>query len=120
MIDAVVQPGAMPAMSCRNRRSTSCPYGECPTSGWYWTPARRRSVSSKAATAARSDDAVTVKPSGARTTESPWLIHTGCSPGSPSCSTLAASQTVSSVRPYSRVPSGATSPPSACAIAWKP
>ena len=35
---------------------------------------------------ARSDAAVTVNPSGARTTESPWLIHTGCRAGRPSCS----------------------------------
>ncbi len=118
MIDEVVQPGAMSATSCRKRRSTSWPCGECPTSGWYCTPARRRTGSSNAATAARSDEAVTVKPSGARTTESPWLIHTGCRSGSPLCN--APAQTVSSVRPYSRVPSGATSPPSACAIAWNP
>ncbi len=119
MIDDVVQPGAMPAMSCRNRRSTSRPYGECPTSGWYCTPASRRSRSSNAATAARSDDAVTVNPSGARTTESPWLIHTGWRAGSPSWS-APSPRRVSSVRPYSRVPSGATSPPSAPAMAWNP
>ena len=45
---AVVQLGRMPAMSCRNRRSTSWPCGECTTSGWYYTPASRRPVSSKA------------------------------------------------------------------------
>jgi hypothetical protein len=89
-----------------------------PDLGGYCTPASRRTGSSNAATFARSDDAVTLNPSGARTTESPWLIHTGCRCGSPSCS--APAQTVSSVRPYSRVPSGATSPPSACAIAWNP
>ena len=43
MIDDVVQLCGIPAMSCRNRRSTSCPCGECPTSGWYCTPASRRS-----------------------------------------------------------------------------
>ena len=120
MIEAVFQLGAMPATSCRNRRSTSWPCGECPTSGWYWTPARRRSVFSKPATATRSVDAVTVKPSGAAVTESPWLIQTGCVPGRPACSTPPESVTASSVRPYSRVPSGATSPPSARAMAWKP
>ena len=120
MIEEIVQPGAMPATSCRKRRSTCWPCGECPTSGWYCRPASRRSRSSKAATAARSDAAVTVKPSGARTTESPWLIHTGCRVGRPACRAPASSVTVSSVRPYSRVPSGATSPPSARAIAWKP
>ena len=120
MIDEIVQPGAIPARSCRKRRSTCWPCGECPTSGWYCTPASRRSRSSNAATVARSDAAVTVKPSGARTTESPWLIHTGCRAGRPPCRDPASSATVSSVRPYSRVPSGATSPPSACAIAWKP
>ena len=66
MIDEVVQPGVMPATSCRNRRSTSWPCGECPTSGWYWTPASRRSMSSNAATVDPLRlDAVTVKPSGA-------------------------------------------------------
>ena len=79
-------------MSCRNRRSTCWPCGECPTSGWYCTPASRRSRSSNAATAARSDAAVTVKPSGARTTESPWLIHTGCRAGRPSCRDPASSR----------------------------
>ena len=120
MIDEVFQPVPIFATSRRKRRSTSWPCGEWPTSGWYCTPASRRSVSSNAATAARSDDAVTVKPGGALTTESPWLIHTGCLPGRPSCSVPGWSVTVSSVRPYSRVPSGATSPPSARAMAWKP
>ena len=118
MIDAVVQLPGMPAISCRNRSSTCWPCGEWPTSGWYCTPASRRSGSSNAATAARSDAAVTANPSGARTTESPWLIQTGCRAGRPSWSTPPS--TVSSVRPYSRVPSCATSPPSASAMAWKP
>ena len=111
------RPGC-PRPRAGSARSTCWPCGEWPTSGWYCTPASRRSTSSNAATAARSDAAVTANPSGARTTESPWLIQTGCRAGSPSCSTPPSTR--SSVRPYSRVPSCATSPPSASAMAWKP
>ncbi len=117
-MDAIVHEGRRPAMSCRNRRSTSWPCGECATSGWYCTPASRRAVSSNAATGAPADPAVTVNPGGAAVTLSPCDIHTGCRAGRSACSTPPAAP--SSVRPNSRVPVCATSPPSAWAIAWKP
>ncbi len=115
---AVVQFGRMPATSCRNRRSTSWPCGECTTSGWYCTPASRRPVSSKAATGEPADRAVTANPPGAAVTESPWLIHTGPRRGNSRCSVPPSVS--SSVRPYSRVPVCSTVPPSASAIAWNP
>ena len=117
---AVVQSASTPATSRRKRSSTCWPWGECPTSGWYCTPASRRSTSSKAATGAPADEAVTVKPAGASVTPSPWLIHTGWADGSASCRRPASSATSSSVRPYSRAPVWATVPPSAEAISWKP
>ena len=119
MMFAVFQSASTPATSRRKRRSTSWPCGECPTSGWYWTPANRRATSSNAATGAPGDDAVTVKPSGALVTPSPWLIHTGCASGRSSCR-RPGSVTDSSVRPYSRAPVCSTTPPSAPAMSWKP
>ena len=71
----------MPAIPCRNRSSIRCPYSVWATSGWNWTPARRRATSSNAATGAWPLLAVTVKPGGAAVTLSPWLIHTVCSAG---------------------------------------
>ncbi|SHT66413.1 Uncharacterised protein [Mycobacteroides abscessus subsp. abscessus] len=115
---AAVHADSIPANSCRKRLSTCCPCGECSTSGWYCTPASRRSRFSNAATGAPSLLATTVKPCGASVTASPWLIHTGCTSGRPSCRSPPA--TVSSVRPYSLVPVCATVPPSTCAMAWKP
>ena len=79
----------------------------------------RRSRFSNAATGATSVVASTVKPSGAVSTESPWLIHTCCSLGLPA-NWVPASATCAVVRPYSRTPVCATVPPSAAAIAWKP
>src|SRR5581483_4074177 len=58
-----------------------------------------RSASSSAATGA-ADEAVTLKPAGARTMESPWLIHTSCSTGRLAKSSEE-SITLSGVRPYS-------------------
>ncbi len=112
---AGVQAAPMPAKSCRKRLSTCWPCGVCMTSGWYCTPASRRARSSKAATGAPVLVATTSKPSGAEVTASPWLIHTGCLPGSPECSSPP--RTSISVRPYSLVPVRATVPPRACAMA---
>ena len=116
---AAVQSGVMPATSRRKRSRTSWPCGECPTSGWYCTPASRRSTSSNAATGAPEDEAVVVNPSGAAVTPSPWLIQTGCSAGMSPCS-RPGSVTCRSVRPYSRSPVCATVPPSAEAMSWNP
>ena len=116
-IDAIVQVGRHPHTSNRKRRSISWPPGVCPTSGWNWTPWIRRDLSSSTATATSAVRAVTLKPSGARTMESKWLIQTGWSPLS---STLAAPVVSSSVRPYSPRPVAATSPPSCCARSCAP
>ena len=90
------------------------------TSGWNWTPWIRRPACSSAATATSAVRAVATKPSGARTIESKWLIHTGRTGWSGSSRTLASPVTVSSVRPYSPRPVWATSPPSCWATSWAP
>ncbi len=64
-------------------------------------------------------DARTVKPAGAPTTESPWLIQTLWLSGT-SASSVPASSTTTGVRPYSERPVRLTSPPRAWAITWKP
>ena len=91
-----------------------------PTSGWYCTPAYRRTGFSNAAIGVPALAAVTVKPGGAAATESPWLIQTFCWVGSPDSSVPSGSVTVSAVPPYSRRPVRSTRPPSAAAMAWKP
>ena len=91
----------------------------CITSGCHCTPASLRSTSSNAATVARGERALTVKPAGAATTSSPWDIQETSEPGRPSSSVPGAS-TSTRVRPYSRCPVWATLPPSAWAIAMKP
>jgi hypothetical protein len=62
---------------------------------------------------------VIVKPGGATVTASPWLIQTCWVAGNPRSSTPG-STTVNTVRPNSEPPVCATSPDSACVIAWKP
>jgi len=66
---------------CRagTRRSTSA-VRRVADLGVYCTTASLRSTSSKAATAARCEDAVTVNPPGARTTSRRCSIHTECFP----------------------------------------
>ena len=59
-------------------------------------------------------------PSGAATTESPWLIQTLCSRGHVRRAACRASVTSTGVRPYSERPVRRTSPPRLSAIAWKP
>ncbi len=115
----MVQVGRQPAMSCRKCSSTACPCSVCITSGCHCTPASRRSTCSNAATVARGERALTVNPSGAATTSSPWDIHETSESGRPS-SRVPGSSTSTRVRPYSRCPVCATSPPSAAAIAMKP
>ncbi len=68
---AGVQSAAMPAPRHRKFSRTRCPYAVCSTSGCHWTPNKRRSASSKAATGAPGVEAVTVMPNGASVTESP-------------------------------------------------
>ena len=60
-----------------------------------------------------------MKPSGAAVTESPWDIQTLWWAGSPA-RRVPDSTTLTGVRPYSRAPVGETSPPSDCAMIWKP
>ena len=72
----IVHVGAIPAISWRKCSSTAWPCAECSTSGWNWTPARRRSESSNAATGVPEVRATTSNPAGAWVTASPWLIHT--------------------------------------------
>ncbi len=115
----MVQSGAMPATSCRKRSSTVWPCAVCSTSGWNCTPANRRAGSSKPATGAPADVAVTVKPGGAAETASPWLIHTDCSAGR-SWNSTPGSTTRRSVPPNSLSPVRSAVPPRATAIAWKP
>ena len=64
----IVQVGRQPAMSSRKWLSTSWPCSVCITSGCHWTPASRRSRSSKAATGVSAVEASTSKPAGAATT----------------------------------------------------
>ena len=106
-------------MSNRKCSSTVWPCAVCRTSGWNWTPASFRSTSSKAATGAPVEVAVTVNPGGAALTASPWLIQTFCSSGR-SPNSRPSVVTVSGVPPYSRSPVRATVPPREAAIAWKP
>ena len=116
---SIVQVWRAPAMWCRKCSSTFWPCSECSTSGCHWTPASPRPTSSKAATGVSAVEASTVKPSGAWATESPWDIQTLCSAGMPS-SRVPGSETATGVRPYSRAPVWATSPPRPLAISWKP
>ena len=60
-----------------------------------------------------------MKPSGALATESPCDIHTLWVSGMPA-SSVPGVETETGVRPYSRAPVWATSPPSPFAISWKP
>ena len=115
----MVQVGRQPAIWCRKCSSTFWPCCVCITSGCHCTPAIRRSSDSKAATGVTSVEASTRKPAGAAVTESPCDIHTLCSAGT-SASSVPASLTETAVRPYSRAPVCATSPPRPCAISWKP
>ena len=73
---------AQPQMSRANRRTISAPRAVCVTSGWNWTPNRRRAGSVIAATGALSVCAVTANPGGTAVTLSPWLIQTGMRPPS--------------------------------------
>ena len=77
----IVQVGRQPAICSRKCSSTFWPCSVCSTSGCHCTPAKRRSVFSKAATGDAAVVARTSKPSGARRTESPCDIQTRCSPG---------------------------------------
>ncbi len=107
-------------MSNRKCSSTGWPCSVWSTSGWNCTPADRRARSSNAAISAPAERAVTVNPSGAADTESPWLIHTDGSTGSPLKRIDAGSVTSSRVRPNSARPVCSTVPPIARAWAWKP
>ena len=115
----IVQVGRQPAMSCRKCSSTFWPCSVCSTSGCHWTPASRRVGVLERGHGGDAVEASTVKPSGAAGTESPCDIHTlwvaGRSPSS-----VPGSRTVTGVRPYSRAPLWATSPPRPWAISWKP
>ena len=122
MIDAIVQFGSQPARRCRNCSSTCDPNGECTTSGWYCTPQMRRSGFSSTATGASAVLAVATKPSGTSVTASKWLIHTSCSAGMPSWSSVDVepSMRVSLARPYSPRSPRPTVPPNCWAMSWAP
>jgi hypothetical protein len=79
----------------------------------------RRSGASSTATGTSAVRAVAANPSGGRTMESKWLIHTErWSPAGPSSTESAVGSRV--VRPYSPRPVLATSPPSCRATSWAP
>ena len=63
---------------------------------------------------------MTVKPSGAAATLSPWDIQTVCSAGSPAKSTPSLGHVERGCRRTRAAPVLATSPPSAWAMTWKP
>ena len=121
MIDSMVQPPLQPARSWRNRCSTAIPCGVCTTSGCHCTPQILRSRHSSAATGASGVLAVAVKPGGGTVTASKWLIHTSCSWGRPSSSSLCTpSARVTLARPYSPRRPRPTVPPSCWAISCTP
>ena len=119
MMFASVHDGRQPATSYRNRVRIAWPCSVCSTSGWNCTPASPRATSSNAAIGAPADPAVTVNPGGATVTASPWDIHTCCAGGQPAQQHARVGDG-QRVRPNSEPPVCATSPPSACVIAWKP
>ena len=103
--------GDRPARGDARRRRTgsgAAPAGraaECPTSGWYCTPASRRSRSSNAATGAPVPTPPSPRsPRGPARPSRRGSSTPGAGVGRPACSVPASSVTVSSVRPYSRVP----------------
>ncbi len=76
-----------------------------------------------AATAVTAVPAVTVKPGGAATAQSPCDIHTCCGLGSPVSNVAAAPGGAcrsSRVAPYSPIPVLATAPPRPDTISWNP
>ena len=81
-------------------RESSWPCSVWATSGWNWTPKRRRVGSSIAATGTEAVDAVTSKPGGARGHRDAVAHPDADRSGSPSRSDEAPERT-SSVRPYS-------------------
>ncbi len=122
MMDRIVHSRRQPAAS-RNRRSTAMPCSVCMTSGWNCTPYSPRPRSSMAATAVTAVPAVTVKPGGAATAQSPCDIHTCCGLGSPVSSVAAApggASRSSRVAPYSPIPVLATAPPRPDTMSWNP
>ena len=90
------------AHTCRKLRSTLAPWVVWVTSGWNWMANWRRARFSMAATGTPGVRAVTVKPAGACSTWSPWLIHTCCSGSRPWNRTLSGSCTWMAALPYSR------------------
>ena len=119
MIEAGVQVGARSQMLYKKFLRMSWPCSVCCTSGWNCTPYSLAVQSSMAATGKLGLTAVTVKPDGSSTTESPWLIQQALSLGSPASSwLLPLSDTVRP--PYSATPVFSTRPPLILAMSCRP
>ena len=144
---SMVQDGRQPASS-RKRARMRVPCSVCMTSGWNWTPNRRRCAFSTAATGVTSVRAVTAKPGGAAVQVSPCDIHTRCLAGVPGQESPpfrgaegaggvtggyggivppcaggvwgGSSPRTSTVPPYSAAPVRSTVPPRPATISWKP
>ena len=114
--------GAMPAMSCRKRsqhllavrRSARPRGGTARRPAGAPGPRRPRPAPAPTPPSPRS-------PAGAATTESPWLIHTGLpASAGPRAGRRRVGDRQLGAAVLARARCCATSPPSACAIAWKP
>ena len=90
-----------------------------PRGGTARRPAARVGVLERGHRTVRAWTPVTAKP-GRRRGDRVAVAHPHRLPGHAREQRPPSPTTDSGVRPYSRVPVGATSPPSACAIAWKP
>ena len=73
---SIVHDEPQPQMPCTKLPSSSPPPCVWTTSGWNWMPQSGRSRWRTAANGEWSLDASSVKPSGRRSTRSPWLIQT--------------------------------------------
>ena len=116
----IVQVGRQPAMSCRKCSSTVWPCSVCMHLGVPLHAGEAAlDVLEGGHRRARRSRRRTVKPAGAPTTESPWLIQT-LWPRAPRPAACRLLEHATGVRPYSERPVRATSPPRAWAMTWKP
>jgi hypothetical protein len=110
------------ALHTRNKKFArmSLPRWVCTTSGWNWTPNRRRCGSAHAAIGELALCASTSQPAGNDSTLSPWLIHTGMGAPSRPANRSPASSTISSAGPNSRCGARVTAPPAKSARTSSP